>query len=125
MERPPWDHNVPITTDLPVDAFTHFVEFDSPALAARHLRPGVAVQAIAQYVSELVRDGDTLQIGGGSTSFGVAYCKPFDNKLDLGWHAEITPSPIVRLVRDGVMTGKRKSVVEPEGVHCSGPLYPC
>ncbi len=105
-------------TELPVDAFTHFVEFDSPSLAARHLRPGPAVQAIAKYVGELVRDGDTLQIGGGSTSFGVAYCKPFDDKHDLGWHAEITPSPIVRLVRDGVMTGARKTVDQGKAVSC-------
>lgn len=105
-------------TNLPVDAFTHFVEFDSPSLAARHLRPGPAVQAIAEYVGELVRDGDTLQIGGGSTSFGVAYCKPFDDKSDLGWHAEITPSPIVRLVREGIMTGKRKTVDQGKAVSC-------
>ena len=105
-------------TSLPVDAFTHFVEFDSPSLAARHLRPGPAVQAIAKHVGELVRDGDTLQIGGGSTSFGVAYCQPFADKQNLGWHAEITPSPVVRLVRDGIITGRRKSVDSGKAVSC-------
>ena len=105
-------------TSLPVDAFTHFVEYDSPSLAARHLRPGPAVQAISQYVAELVRDGDTLQIGGGSTSFGVAYCQPFAGKEDLGWHAEITPSPVVRLVRDGVINGRRKSIDRGKAVSC-------
>ena len=105
-------------TGLPVNAFTHFVEYDSPSLAARHLRPGPAVQAIARYVAELVRDGDTLQIGGGSTSFGVAYCGPFNDKEDLGWHAEITPSPVVRLVRDGVITGRRKSIDPGKAVCC-------
>ena len=105
-------------TELPVESFSHFVEYDSPSLAARHLRPGPAVQAIARYVSEIVRDGDTLQIGGGSTSFGVAYCEPFQDKLDLGWHAEITPSPVLRLVRDGVVTGRRKAIDQGKAVSC-------
>ena len=105
-------------TDLPVDAFSHFVEYDSPSLAARHLKPGPAIHTIAGYVAELVRDGDTLQIGGGSTSFGVAYCEPFNHKKDLGWHAEITPSPMVRLVRDGVITGRRKSIDPGKAVCC-------
>ena len=105
-------------TVLPVDAFSHFVEYDSPSLAARHIRPGPAVQAIAGYVAELVRDGDTLQIGGGSTSFEVVYCEPFGDKEDLGWHAEITPSPVVRLVRDGVINGRRKSIDQGKAVSC-------
>jgi 4-hydroxybutyrate CoA-transferase len=101
-----------------VDAFSHFVEYDSPSLAARHIRPGLAVQAIAGYVAELVRDGDTLQIGGGSTSFGVVYCELFGGNEDLGWHAEITPSPVVRLVRDGVINGRRKSIDHGKAVSC-------
>ena len=105
-------------TNLPVDAFTHFVEYNSPSLAARHLRPGPTMQTIAQYAGDLVRDGDTLQIGGGSTSFGVAYCEPFSNKTDLGWHAEITPSPVVRLIRDGIVTGRRKTVDRGKAVSC-------
>lgn len=105
-------------TFLPVSALSHLVEYDSPSLAARHIRPGPAVQSIAGYVAELVRDGDTLQIGGGSTSFGVVYCEPFSDKQDLGWHAEITPSPIVRLVRDGVINGRRKSIDQGKAVSC-------
>ncbi len=105
-------------TTLPVAAFTHFVEYDSPSLAARHLRPGPITQAIAGYVGELVQDGDTLQIGGGSTTFGVAYCQPFNDKTDLGWHAEITPSPVVRWVRDGIVTGQRKTVDRSKAVSC-------
>ena len=113
--RIPWCHG---DTVLPVDAFSYFVEYDSPSLAARHIRPGPAVQTIAGYVGELVRDGDTLQVGGGSTSFGIVYCEPFGDKEDLGWHAEITPSPVVRLVRDGVVTGRRKSLDQGKAVSC-------
>ena len=76
------------------------------------------MQAIAGYVAEVVRDGDTLQIGGGSTSFGVVYCQPFKDKKDLGWHAEITPSPVVQLVRDGVISGRRKSIDRGKAVSC-------
>lgn len=105
-------------TCLPVTAFTHFVEYDSPPLSARHLRPDPVVQAIAQQVAELIRDGDTLQIGGGSVPFGIAYSGVLAQKNDLGWHSEITPSPIVRLVRDGVITGRCKTVDRDRAVSC-------
>jgi len=105
-------------TRLPVTAFTHFVEYDSPPLSARHLRPDPVVQAIAEQVADLVRDGDTLQIGGGSVSFGIAYSGVLARKNDLGWHSEITPSPIVRLVREGVITGRHKTVDRGLAVSC-------
>lgn len=107
-------------TALPLSAFSHFVEYDSPPLSARHLRPGLVVQTIAGYVAELVRDGDTLQVGGGSTSFGLAYCQPspFQGREELGWHSEITPSPVVRLIRDGVINGRRKSLNPGLAVSC-------
>jgi 4-hydroxybutyrate CoA-transferase len=33
-----------------------------------------------------------------------------NNKLDLGWHSETTPFGIIKLIREGVITGKRKTL---------------
>ncbi|MEE8471770.1 MAG: acetyl-CoA hydrolase/transferase C-terminal domain-containing protein [Dehalococcoidia bacterium] len=67
-------------------------------------------KAIAENVGALIRDGDTLQIGVGSASEAVAKAGIFDARHDLGWHSENTPRGIIRLVREGVINGRRKGL---------------
>jgi 4-hydroxybutyrate CoA-transferase len=66
-------------------------------------------KAIAGYVSTLVKDRDTVQIGVGSTSEWCATLGTFDDKRDMGWHSETTPRGIIRLIREGVFNGKYKT----------------
>ncbi len=72
--------------------------------------PGPIVRSIAEHVSGLIRDRDTLQIGVGSSSEWIVRLGALDNKRDLGWHSETTPQGVVRLVREGVITGKYKNI---------------
>ena len=58
--------------------------------------------------SNLVHDGDTLQIGLGSVSSPIAMY--LGDKNDLGIHTEVIPGGIARLVKEGVITGKYKTV---------------
>ncbi len=58
--------------------------------------------------SELVRDGDTLQVGIGSVSASLAMY--LAGKHDLGIHSEVIPGGVAELVRNGVVTGKHKSM---------------
>jgi 4-hydroxybutyrate CoA-transferase len=58
----------------------------------------------------LIQDGDTLQIGVGSAAECLAQNGNLNNKTDLGWHSETTPRGIIPLVRNGVITGKRKTI---------------
>ena len=67
-------------------------------------------KAIAENVGALIRDGDTLQIGIGSAAEAVAGAGVFDSRHDLGWHSENTPRGIIRLVREGVINGRRKGI---------------
>jgi len=71
-------------------------------------QPGDVKRRIAEYVGTLVEDGDTLQIGIGSTSEWVVPLGVLDNKIELGWHSEVTPRGVIKLVRAGVITGKYK-----------------
>ena len=71
--------------------------------------PPAEVAAIAHNVSQLVKDGDTFGIG--YSSIGGTLCGQgiFDDKHDLGYYAENLVRGVVQLVKDGVVTGKRKT----------------
>lgn len=71
--------------------------------------------------SEIVRDGDTLQMGTGTVSAALA---PFvSHRRDLGVHSELIFGGIPALVDAGVVTGARKTLHPGKVVGASfGPL---
>jgi len=79
-------------------------------LGRKTVEAGEVEKTIAGYVGTLIKDGDTLQIGVGSTSEWCARLGILDNKHDLGWHSETTPRGIIKLIREGVITGKYKTI---------------
>ncbi len=106
------------------DNFIHISEIDyfvehltsgaapgTGSLAGRILKePEPYLKDIASYVSELIRDGDTIQIGVGRTTEPLVRLGMLDGKHDLGMHSEATPPGIITLVREGIITGKYKSI---------------
>ena len=81
------------------------------SLAGRALKkPEPYLKDITKYVSELIKDGDTLQIGVGRTTEPLVELGLLDGKNDLGWHSEATPPGAISLVRRGVINGKRKTL---------------
>ncbi|MDY6906707.1 MAG: acetyl-CoA hydrolase/transferase C-terminal domain-containing protein [Chloroflexota bacterium] len=72
--------------------------------------PREEVKAIAGYLATLLRDGDTIEIGVGTTTEPLPQLGIFDGKVDLGWHSEHTPGKIVELIREGVFTGRYKTI---------------
>jgi 4-hydroxybutyrate CoA-transferase len=68
-----------------------------------------AVEAICtQVAAELVNDGDTVQMGVGTVSASLGRFLDFRN--DLGVQTELITGGIVDLVRQGVITGRRKTL---------------
>jgi 4-hydroxybutyrate CoA-transferase len=64
-------------------------------------------EVIGAYVSTLVNDGDTIQVGTGTLSSCMGdYLR---EKHDLGIDAEILVASIVELIKAGVATGKHKA----------------
>jgi len=64
-------------------------------------------EVVGAYVSTLVNDGDTIQVGTGTLSSCMGdYLR---EKNDLGIDAEILVSSIVELIKAGVVTGVRKT----------------
>lgn len=78
--------------------------------------PSKADTKIAEYVGSLVQDGDTIEIGAGGTSEWIPMLGVFDNKNDLGLHTEVCPPGIIDLVKNGVITGKHKTVHQGKAV---------
>jgi 4-hydroxybutyrate CoA-transferase len=65
-----------------------------------------AAKAIARHVSSLVKSGDTLQIGSGSTTGALVISGAFDDKEDLGYFTELTVPGVTELVKKGIITSK-------------------
>ena len=68
------------------------------------------VKTIASYVAPLIRDGDTIEVGAGSTSEALVQAGIFDDRNDLGWHTERIPRGGVERVRRGIFNGKNKTL---------------
>lgn len=69
---------------------------------------------IAAYVAEFVPDGATLQLGIGSLP--CALSDAFMQKNDLGIHTEMLVSSFVRLLKEGVVTNRCKTLHRGESV---------
>ena len=72
--------------------------------------PPAYLNDIAGYVSELIRDGDTIQLGVGRTTEPLTMMGMLDSKQDIGYHSEATPPGIITLVKKGVINGSRKTI---------------
>lgn len=66
-------------------------------------------RAIAGHLSEVIQDGDCIQIGVGEPSSMMVRLGAFDEKHDLGVHTELIAPGTAQLVEAGIVTGRRKN----------------
>jgi GNAT superfamily N-acetyltransferase len=66
-------------------------------------------RAIGRHVATLVPDGATLQTGIGRIPDAVL--SALTGRKDLGVHTEMISDGVMRLVKDGVITGRKKSLL--------------
>jgi 4-hydroxybutyrate CoA-transferase len=104
-----------------VSEVDHIVEHDEPRPDFTRTGPEPHAEAIGQYVRTLVRDGDTIAIGAGRIGDTLCNQGIFDEKNDLGYHAENIVPGIVGLVNKGIITGKYKTL-HPGKVVCNNFL---
>ena len=84
---------------VPVD--TPLVEYVHPATEPQ------VVERIARYISGIIEDGATLQIGLGRVT--NAALKYLADRRDLGIHSDVVTDGIIPLLEKGILTGRRKS----------------
>lgn len=71
--------------------------------------PSEFQKTISGYLSEVIEDGDCLQIGIGEPSSVMVKLGTFDRKQDLGMHTELMAPGTAGLVERGVINGRRKN----------------
>ena len=96
------------------DALLHISEVDAvvehttPLMEFKWPGPKAEDDAIGKLVADLVPDGATLQLGFGGLPNVIAM--KLMNHKDLGIHTEVFGPAMVKLIRKGVVTGRRKNL---------------
>ena len=72
--------------------------------------PVPEAEAIAKHLNTLIQDGDTVQVGVGEPSRGMARLGAFAGKKHLGIHTELGWPGLARLWKDGIVDGSRKEI---------------
>ena len=91
-----------------VDEIDYLVIHEEPILEALpRIADNEITQRIGHYVSQLVHDGATLQIGFGHLPNAIL--KFLDSKKDLGIHTQVITDGFLPLLEKKVITNKRKS----------------
>jgi acyl-CoA hydrolase/GNAT superfamily N-acetyltransferase len=93
-----------------VSKINYLVHHDEPILEYRFGEDvhNEVTQEIGNYVSRLIQDGDTIQVGIGSVPDAILV--NFAGKKHLGVHTELISDGIVELMRMGVIDNTRKNV---------------
>jgi len=93
-----------------VDDIDWLVPFEEPLVEALPtVKDNEVSRRIGHYVSELVDDGATLQIGFGNLPYAIL--KYLDGKKDLGIHTQLITDGFLPLFEKGVITNKRKTLL--------------
>ncbi len=92
-----------------VSEIDYFVEYTRQQREFVLPEPEEYMKGIGRHVGTLVRDGDTIGIGAGRIGRTLCSQGVFNDKHDLGYYAENLVPGIVQLVKDGVVTGRRKT----------------
>ncbi len=84
------------------------IENECPIIEFLSAVPGELDLKIGSFVAPVVPDGATIQLGIGKVPEGVA-CS-LEGHKDLGIHTELFSNAMTRLIKKGVVTGRRKTL---------------
>ncbi|MBC8461675.1 MAG: GNAT family N-acetyltransferase, partial [Deltaproteobacteria bacterium] len=96
------------------DGFIHIedvdfiIPYDEPILEYKADADDEIAQRIGKYVSRLIVDGDTIQVGYGSIPNAIL--SNLYDKKHLGVHTELLSDGIVELMKKGVIDNMKKSI---------------
>jgi acyl-CoA hydrolase/GNAT superfamily N-acetyltransferase len=93
---------------IPVEEVDYILCHDEPLLEYQSAAPSETANQIGRYVSRIVQDGDTIQIGYGSLPNAIL--AHFGEKRDLGVHSELLTDGMVELIKKGVINNSRKTL---------------
>ncbi len=93
-----------------MDDINMFVPYEEPLVTYQPNLPDVHISSrIGHFISQLVRDGDTIQIGFGALTNAVL--QHLTGKKNLGIHTQLITDAILPLIQQKVVTNKLKTLV--------------
>ncbi len=95
-------------TFVHIDDVDFLVARDEPLLEYEDAVPGELARRIGDYVTRIVEDGDTIQVGYGSIPNAIL--GNLADKKGLGVHTELMSDGIADLMKKGVIDNSRKAL---------------
>jgi acyl-CoA hydrolase/RimJ/RimL family protein N-acetyltransferase len=95
-------------TFIHIDEIDYLVFHDEPLLELSHQESDEVSIKIGEYVSKIVSDGDTIQVGYGRIPNAVISC--LTGKKHLGVHTELFSDGLADLMKKRVIDNSRKSI---------------
>ena len=93
---------------LHLDQIHALVAVDTPVIEYTHPNTSTqVVEKIARYISGIIEDGSTLQVGLGRVTHEAL--KYLTDRKDLGIHSDVITDAIIPLLERGILTGARKT----------------
>jgi acyl-CoA hydrolase/GNAT superfamily N-acetyltransferase len=99
---------VPGETFIPIKDVDFIIRHDESLLEYQDTVSDDIAQKIGNYVARIVQDGDTIQVGYGSTPNAIL--AQLKNKRHLGVHTELLTDGIVDLMTSGVIDNSQKAL---------------
>ncbi|MEM5528259.1 GNAT family N-acetyltransferase [Gammaproteobacteria bacterium AS21] len=90
------------------DEIDYFFDYDAPIPQIEPSEIDRVAEQIGQYVSLLIEDGDTLQLGVGKVPDAVL--RYLNHHKDLGVHTEMFSDSLIDLVESGVVNNSKKTL---------------
>ncbi len=84
------------------------VPYDEPLLEFQASVPDDIAQRIGTYVSRIIQDGDTIQVGYGTIPNAIL--SHLNNKKNLGIHTELLTDGVIELMKNGVVDNTKKEL---------------
>jgi acyl-CoA hydrolase/RimJ/RimL family protein N-acetyltransferase len=97
-------------TFVHVDEIDYLVWHEEPlVMSVPKIQDDSITRRIGHFVSQLVDDGATLQIGFGTLPFAIL--KHLDRKKDLGIHTQLVTDGLIPLIEKKVITNREKTLL--------------
>jgi acyl-CoA hydrolase len=98
----------PWNSFIHIEDVSFVIPHDEPILEYTSEADTEIAQQIGKYVSRLIRDGETIQVGYGSIPNSIL--SNLRDKKHLGVHSELLTDGMVTLIKDRVIDNTRKTI---------------
>lgn len=95
-------------TFINIKSVDFIVSYDEPLLEFEASVPDDIAQRIGTYVSRIIQDGDTIQVGYGTIPNAIL--SHLNNKKNLGIHTELLTDGVIELMKNGVVDNTKKEL---------------